>query len=211
MALIPKNQRDQVMVLLVVVAVALVGLYYAYVFSPKADVLTDLQAHVDSLDVNNQRAKAELAKGNVEELRAEAARLSANLEVMRQLVPTSTEVPALLEQVSTAARRVGLDLATVKPQPVIEGDVFDTHRYQVAVIGDYHALAEFLANVGSLTRIVAPVNMALSPLGNGAAVEARKKSSKKNNNSVLDSRFELQTYVAKTAPPRPAPAGGSKS
>jgi type IV pilus assembly protein PilO len=211
MALLPKNQRDQVMVLLVVVAVALVGLYYMYVFSPKADVLTDLQAHVDSLDVNNQRAKAELAKGNVEELRAEAARLSANLEVMRQLVPTSTEVPALLEQVSTAARRVGLDLATVKPQPVIEGDVFDTHRYQVAVIGDYHALAEFLANVGSLTRIVAPVNMALSPLGNGAAVDARKKSSKKNNNSVLDSRFELQTYVAKTAPPRPAPAGGSKS
>ena len=211
MALLPKNQRDQVMVLLVIVAVALVGLYYAYVYSPKSDVLTDLQAHVDSLDVSNQRAKAELAKGNVEDLRAEAAKLQASLDVMRQLVPTSNEVPALLEQVSTAARRVGLDLATVKPQPVIEGETFDTYRYQVAVIGDYHALGEFLANVGSLTRIVAPVNMALSPLGNGAAVDARKKASKKNNNSVLDSRFELQTYVAKTAPPRPAPAGGSKS
>ena len=210
MALFPKNQRDQVMVLLVIVAVALIGLYYAYVFSPKADVLADLRSHVDSLDMNNQRAKAELAKGNVEELRAEAAKLQENLEVMRQLVPTSNEVPALLEQVSTAARRVGLDLATVKPQPVIEGEQFDTYRYQVAVIGDYHALGEFLANVGSLTRIVAPVNLALSPLGNGAAVDQRKKA-KKNNNSVLDSRFELQTYVAKTAAPRPAPAGGSKS
>lgn len=210
MALLPKNQRDQVMVLLVVVAVALIGLYYMYVYSPKADVLGSLQAHVDSLDASNQRARAELAKGNVEQLRAEAAKLQANLEVMRQLVPTSNEVPALLEQVSTAARRVGLDLATVKPQPVIEGDQFDTYRYQVAVIGDYHALGEFLANVGSLTRIVAPVNLALSPLTNGAAVEMRKKA-EKNNTSVLDSRFELQTYVAKTAAPRPAPAGGSKS
>lgn len=210
MALLPKNQRDQVMVLLVIVAVALIGLYYSYVYSPKADVLGDLQAHVDSLDVNNQRAKAELAKGNVEDLRAEAAKLQANLEVMRQLVPTSNEVPSLLEQVSTAARRVGLDLASVQPQPVIEGDQFDTYRYQVAVIGDYHALGEFLANVGSLTRIVAPVNFALSPLGNSAAVSQRKKGSK-DNNSVLDSRFELQTYVAKTAAPRPAPAGGSKS
>jgi type IV pilus assembly protein PilO len=210
MALLPKNQRDQVMVLLVIVAVALIGLYYAYVFSPKADVLASLQAHVDSLDVNNQRAKAELAKGNVDQLRAEAAKLQENLEVMRQLVPTSNEVPALLEQVSTAARRVGLDLATVKPQPVIEGEQFDTYRYQVAVIGDYHALGEFLANVGSLTRIVAPVNLALSPLGSGAAADQRKKALK-NNNSVLDSRFELQTYVAKTAAPRPAPAGGSKS
>ena len=210
MALLPKNQRDQVMVLLVIVAVALIGLYYAYVYSPKADVLSDLQAHVDSLDVNNQKAKAMLAKGNVEQLRAEAAKLQASLEVMRQLVPTSNEVPALLEQVSTAARRVGLDLATVKPQPVIEGDQFDTHRFQVAVIGDYHALGEFLTNVGSLTRIVAPVNLALAPLGNGAALDQRKKA-QKNNNSVLDSRFEIQTYVAKTAPPRPAPAGGSKS
>jgi len=210
MALLPKNQRDQVMVLLVIVAVALIGLYYAYVYSPKASVLTDLQAHVDSLDVNNQRAKAELAKGNVDELRAEAAAMQANLEVMRQLVPTSNEVPALLEQVSTAARRVGLDLASVKPQPVIEGEQFDTYRYQVAVIGDYHALGEFLANVGSLTRIVAPVNLALSPLGNQAAVSQRKKISK-DNNAVLDSRFEIQTYVAKTAAPRPAPAGGSKS
>ena len=210
MTLLPKNQRDQVMVLLVIVAVALIGLYYAYVFSPKADVLASLQSHVDSLDISNQQAKAELAKGNVDQLRAEAAKLQENLEVMRQLVPTSNEVPALLEQVSTAARRVGLDLATVKPQPVIEGEQFDTYRYQVAVIGDYHALGEFLANVGSLTRIVAPVNLALSPLGNGAAVDQRKKALK-NNNSVLDSRFELQTYVAKTAAPRPAPAGGSKS
>jgi type IV pilus assembly protein PilO len=210
MALLPKTQRDQVMVLLVIVAVALIGLYYSYVFTPKADVLAGLQAHVDSLDVNNQRAKAELAKGNVDQLRAEAAKLQDNLEVMRQLVPTSNEVPALLEQVSTAARRVGLDLATVKPQPVVEGEQFDTYRYQVAVIGDYHALGEFLANVGSLTRIVAPVNLALSPLGNGAAADQRKKALK-NNNSVLDSRFELQTYVAKTVAPRPAPAGGSKS
>jgi type IV pilus assembly protein PilO len=210
MALLPKTQRDQVMVLLVIVAVALIGLYYSYVFTPKADVLTSLQAHVDSLDVSNQRAKAELAKGNVDQLRAEAAKLQDNLEVMRQLVPTSNEVPALLEQVSTAARRVGLDLATVKPQPVVEGEQFDTYRYQVAVIGDYHALGEFLANVGSLTRIVAPVNLYLSPLGNGAAADQRKKALK-NNNSVLDSRFELQTYVAKTAAPRPAPAGGSKS
>jgi type IV pilus assembly protein PilO len=211
MALLPKNQRDQVMVLLVIVAVALIGLYYAYVYSPKADVLTDLQSHVDSLDMNNQRAKAELAKGNVEQLRAEAAALQSNLEVMRQLVPTSNEVPSLLEQVSTAARRVGLDLASVKPQPVIEGEQFDTYRYQVAVIGDYHALGEFLANVGSLTRIVAPVNLTLTPLGNAAAVDQRKKNSRKNNNSVLDSRFEIQTYVTKTAASRPAPAGGSKS
>jgi type IV pilus assembly protein PilO len=210
MALLPVRQRDQVMLFVIIAAVALIYVFYQYLWSPKKDELDLTQAHVDSLVIMNQRAKSELAQGKTQELKLEAERFTSDLEVMRRLVPTGNEVPALLEQVSTAARRVGLDLATVKPQPVVEGEQFDTYRYQVAVIGDYHALGEFLANVGSLTRIVAPVNLALSPLGNGAAVDQRKKALR-NNNSVLDSRFELQTYVAKTAAPRPAPAGGSKS
>ena len=198
MALLPKNQRDQVMVLLIIVAVALIGLYYAYVYSPKSDVLTDLQAHVDSLDASNQRAKAELAKGNVDELRAEAARLQASLEVMRQLVPTSNEVPALLEQVSTAARREGLDLASVEPQPVISGEMFDTYRYKVSVTGGYHALGEFLTNVGSLTRIVAPVNLTLGLSGNKNANAVKLAPA---GTAAIESRFEIQTYVIRTTAP----------
>jgi hypothetical protein len=53
------------------------------------------------------------------------------------------------------------------------------------------------------------VNLALTQFGGGSA--AQRKKAQKNNNSVLDSRFELQTYVTKTAAPRPAQAGGSKS
>ena len=209
MALLPTKQRDQIMVLVSVAVIALTATYFMYVWQPKQAELSDLQTHVDTVEALNRKAKAEIAKGSIAQLKKQAEDMARNLEVMRNLVPTSNEVPALLEQVSTAARRVGLDLATVKPQPVIEGDQFDTYRYSVAVIGDYHALGEFLANVGSLTRIVAPVNLALSPFGGGAA-DQRKKALK-NNNSVLDSRFELQTYVTKTAAPRPAQAGGSKS
>ena len=210
MALLPRNPRDQKMVAVTVVAFALAALYWNFVWTPRHTELVALEVRLDTLDAQNAMARARIAQGTAAELEAEAARYTKDLEVMRLLVPTHNELPSLLEQVSTAARRVGLDLATVKPQPVIEGEQFDTYRYQVAVIGDYHALGEFLANVGSLTRIVAPVNLALSPLGNGAAADQRKKALK-NNNSVLDSRFELQTYVTKTAAPRPAPAGGSKS
>ena len=113
---------------------------------------------------------------------------------MRQLVPTSNEVPALLEQVSTAARRVDLDINTVTPEPVIEGEQFDTYRYKLTVIGGYHALAEFLTNVGSLTRIVAPVNLELEPSSGQGAATARAASV---DRPMLTSKFEIQTYVAK--------------
>ena len=110
-------------------------------------------------------------------------------------VPTTNEVPALIEQVSTAARRVNLELDGINPEPPISGDQFDTYRYQISVIGDYHALAEFLTNVGSLTRIVAPVNLKLAPVSGQDA--ARGHGSR--NKAVLSSKFEIQTYVAKGA------------
>ncbi|HPV73836.1 MAG: type 4a pilus biogenesis protein PilO [Gemmatimonadetes bacterium] len=203
MAFPPKSQREQAMLLVSIVALALVGLYWTYVYSPKGTEIVTMTERVDTLESRNQRARAELKTGNVEALKAEAARHARDLEVMRQLVPTGNEVPALLEQVSTAARRVGLDLATVQPEPVIEGDQFDTYRYKITVTGGYHNVAEFLTNVGSLTRIIAPVNLALTP----ATSSVSGARSRPMGGSALDTKFEIQTYVAKTS----ASAKGGKS
>jgi type IV pilus assembly protein PilO len=184
------------MVLVTMVALALVAAYWNFVYNPKAIELAALSGRVDTLETNNATAKAEASKGNADKLKAEADQFARDLEVMRQLVPTGNEVPALLEQVSTAARRSGLDLSSVQPEPVIEGQQFDTYRYKLAVTGGYHAVAEFLANVGSLTRIVAPVNLSLAPASNPNmdAVQRRPLGA-----SAIDTRFEIQTYVARTS------------
>jgi type IV pilus assembly protein PilO len=175
------------------VSIVMIVAYWQFVYSPKTAELAQVRSHVESLQTANQRAKAELAKGSVNDLRAQALRYQQNLQLMRQLVPTSNEVPALLEQVSTAARRVDLDINTVTPEPVIEGDQFDTYRYRLTVIGGYHPLAEFLTNVGSLTRIVAPVNLTLE----SATGQELTSSRAKRGQSMLSTKFEIQTYVAK--------------
>lgn len=196
MAFPPKSQRDQLLMLTVLIAAALVSAYWNFVFLPKRTEITDLAVRVDTLELHNKSARSEAAKGNGEALKAEAEQFSRDLEVMRQLVPTGNEVPALLEQVSTAARRAGLDISAVTPQPVLEGEQFDTYRYKIAVTGGYHSVAEFLSNVGSLTRIVAPVNLTLAPAGNPnlEAVQRRPAGS-----SAIDTKFEIQTYVARTS------------
>ncbi len=198
MGLLPKTQRDQAMMLVTVISLALVGVYYQYVWTPKGSTLTTLRERVDTLESRNTRARREMASGSMDALREQAVAAKRDLDVMRQLVPTSNEVPALLEQVSTAARRAGLDLAGVEPQPVIEGEQFDTHKFKVSVMASYHQLGEFLANVGGLTRIVAPVNLALAPTTN-ATVQKRLRV----DGALIDSKFEIQTYVAKTAPATP--------
>ena len=113
--------------------------------------------------------------------------------MLRQLVPTRNEVPALLEQVSTAARRVGLDLSDVQPEAVVTGAQFDVHRYTISVNGHYHAIARFLTNVGSLTRIVAPINLQLTPTSRALTRVLPKET------RLLEARLQIQTYVAHSA------------
>jgi type IV pilus assembly protein PilO len=192
-SLTPKTQRDKLMLVVMLMSMVMMVVFWQFVYAPKTAEMAQARKHVESLQSSNQRAKAELAKGSVNDLRAQALRYQQNLQLMRQLVPTSNEVPALLEQVSTAARRVDLDINTVTPEPVVEGEQFDTYRYKLTVIGGYHSLAEFLANVGSLTRIVAPVNVDLEPAAGTELTSARVK----RGQAVLTSKFEIQTYVAK--------------
>jgi type IV pilus assembly protein PilO len=107
------TKREQSLAGIGVAAVMLLGAYWYFLYNPKAQELTVRQVHVDSLEKKNQQARADIATGSLQKLRAQSSEYEQSLKVMRQLVPRSNEVPALLEDISTAARRVGLDLATV--------------------------------------------------------------------------------------------------
>jgi type IV pilus assembly protein PilO len=209
MAGLPTSQRDQVLFAVGFIAVLGAAAYWYLVDTPQRALFVAKQAHIDTLSAGNQKARAQLARGNVAQIKAEADSLRANLDVLRQLVPASNEVPALVEQVSNAARRVRLDLAGIDPQPPIEGEMFDTYRYQVKLNGSYHEIAQVLANIASLNRVVAPINLSLQ-LGaspGGKATPGRQ---------YLNSIFLIQTYVVRTKPraapkapaPAPKPGGG---
>ena len=190
------TKREQTLAGIGLAAVLVLGAYWYFLYKPKAAELATIQVHVDSLDRKNQQAKADIAQGSLQKLRAQSAEYEQSLKVMRQLVPRSNEVPALLEDISTAARRVGLDLATVEPMPVLPGEQFDTYRYKLAVIGGYHPVGQFLSNVGSLNRIIAPVTMAikLHPVANNTKARVKK------GESLVDTEFQVQTYVARSTP-----------
>ena len=201
MALLPANKRDRILGGVGAASLALAIAYGMLVWQPRRDELVGMQAHVDSLLIINQRAKSELAQGKTNELKIQADLLTADLKVMRLLVPTENEVPTLLDQVSTAARRVGLEIVDVQPLPTLVGDQYEAFKYRLVVRGGtYHQIADLLTNIGSLQRIVAPINVLLNPQSDTRLV-------KRNKMQNLEARFEIQTYVAH-APPPPPPVKG---
>lgn len=198
-----KSERDKVLSLVIIAAIASVYAFYTFRWTPVNQTLQAAQEHVDSLDAWNRKAQNEMSKNSEKALLQQTARSAQSLQVMRQLVPTGNEVPTLLEQVSTAARRVGLDVSDIQPQPVVPGDQFDTYRYSLKILGDYHSVAEFLTNVGSLTRIITPVNVKLLPPANP---QFAAKLKRRKDDAIIQANFDIQTYVAKTATQAAAPA-----
>jgi type IV pilus assembly protein PilO len=187
------TKRDQILVAVCIIAIAIGGAYGYFLYWPKRAQLAVIEEHVTTLDAKNEAARRELSNGSVAKLAQQAAEYKASLELLKELVPTTNEVPALLENVSTAARRVGLDLASVEPMPVIQGEMFDTYRYKLSVKGGYHETAGFLTNVASLSRIVAPVAVDVK--------SDKRKNNGKDTDPALYTDFQIQTYIARPAAP----------
>ena len=194
MALLPQNPRDQKLVLVALVAIGLAGTYQQLVWKPKAADLHVLSARLDTLDSLNRVAQADVRRGNAARMKQEADGFARQLAVLRRLVPTQNVVPALVESISGAARRAGLEFSDVQPDGIVSGDEFDTYRYKVAVTGPYHQVAEFVSNIGSLPRIVVPMNMDLKPTNRSGGELKQNK-----NEQLLDVHFQVQTYVAHSA------------
>jgi type IV pilus assembly protein PilO len=195
MAGMPTNQRDQLMLVLGVVGILGAGAYWYFMHQPKSLTLTTQIERVEKLDASNQRAKTMLARGTVEQMRDEAKVLQDNLDLIRTLIPASNEVPALLDQILGAARRVGLEQESFVPGAVVQGEVFDAYRYRLSFNGTYHQIGELLTAIGSLRRIIAPVNLSLVPAPAGSSslrVQAGEQ--------VLNANFDIQTYVVRTTP-----------
>ena len=196
MAGLPKGQREQVMILVMVAALASVGVYWNWPYSTKGKALDDSRERLDRLTTLNQKAKSEMAKGNLDQLRRQLAEYQQNLVLIRTLVPVGNEVPSLLEQVSTAARRAGLDVSAVDPQAVVEGENYDTYRYKMTGGGGFNQLGEFFSNVGYLTRIMLPVNLTLAAPANQTVAKDAKLQTP-TDAAVVEARFELETFVSK--------------
>lgn len=226
MALMPQDQRSQVLMLIIVLCG--VGIYFGWtkLQSPKMTEISTAQHQIDSLSEVISKAKADLASGSVESMRRSIERYRAGLGLMRRLVPEGNDVPTLLDQISNRAKVRGLTVGTFQPLSVEPGPplaltirepgdtgkakkagqpAFDIYRYHYEIYGHYDDIGEFMSDVASLARIMVPQALVLK-----AATAQTQKFVGDTLGALLEADFDLRTYV-KRVPLGPVTAGAANA
>jgi Tfp pilus assembly protein PilO len=150
-----------------------------------------IQTQVDTLEAQVRRAKADVQHGTVGLLETRLAEFRANLDLMRQLVPASTEIPNLLDDISSRAKMRGATVSVFTPLALESGAPFDTQRARFQVTGLYDQIGEFLSDIASLPRIVVPSDLKIDRLTGSTADTTRR--------AMLQVSFQIRTFVKAAA------------
>lgn len=91
---------------------------------------------------------------NLEEYREQMIEMETRFGSLLKQLPKDTEVPGLIDDISTAALNAGLDLKAIDPQDMKSTEFYKELPINIEVSGDYHEMGAFVSGVASLPRIV---------------------------------------------------------
>ncbi|MCS5671091.1 MAG: type 4a pilus biogenesis protein PilO [Vicinamibacterales bacterium] len=100
---------------------------------------------------------------NLEVFKAQMAEMEETFGALVRQLPSETEVPGLLEDITNTALGSGLNLQEVKLQPEQRRDFYAELPINIRVSGSYHELASFVSSVAGLPRIVTLHDLTIEP------------------------------------------------
>ena len=97
--------------------------------------------------------KAFLA-ANLEEYRAQTVEMEESFEELLLQLPSETEVPGLVDDVTETGEGSGLEFNNIALQREVIREFYIELPMDIDVVGDYHDFGTFVSGVASLDRIV---------------------------------------------------------
>ncbi|BFI97250.1 MAG: type 4a pilus biogenesis protein PilO [Rhodanobacter sp.] len=130
--------------------VVLVG-WYTYV-SSQQDELASLANKEEQLkkEFSEKQAKAV----NLDALQQQLDEMKDMLRQLLRQLPSKTEMPELLIDISQTALSAGLQVDSFVPQPEIPKDFYAERPIQLKMVGTYHQFGAFISGVASLPHVV---------------------------------------------------------
>ena len=142
--------------------VLIVGLYIWLVYIPKTGEIKTIKSDLDRLERNIRIAKVKA--NNLKRLEADLAEAQGDLKVAIKLLPTTSEIPSLLKNITKLGNDSNLEFLLFRPEKQVSKEFYVEIPVSIEVLGSYHDVAIFFDKVGKLDRIVNVVNVNMIPI-----------------------------------------------
>ena len=141
----------KVIFLALVFALVLGGGYWFFV--------KDLYVQVERVAETEQELRDEYKEkahrvANLDRYKAQMVEMEETFGALVRQLPSDTEVPGLLEDITNTALGSGLNMQEFALQDEVERDFYVELPINIQVRGTYHELASFVSSVAGLPRIV---------------------------------------------------------
>ena len=149
------------MLILIIFVVVSVGGSYQFVYQAKAQLLKDAEAMEVDLKKTfvEKQQRAVLLEAYKEQLR----KMTRDFGAMLRQLPSRTEVPSLLVDISQTGLAAGLEERLFQPSGEIKKDFYAELPIKIRLQGSYHDLAQFVSGLAALPRIVTLHDVSIQP------------------------------------------------
>jgi type IV pilus assembly protein PilO len=121
--------------------------------------ISNQQNQLETLELTEQSLRrdfeAEQAKAvNLEPLKEQLAEMEAMLQQMLRQLPSRTEMPDLIVDISQTALAAGISNELFQPEAEIRKEFYAEKPISLRMVGGYHQFGNFVSGVASLPRVV---------------------------------------------------------
>jgi len=190
----------------VLIGLLIFGLLWYVVTRKKGDELKGLERQESTL-----RGEFETKQGraaNLEPLKQQLAQMEQQLQQMLRQLPSRTEMPTLINDISQTALATGIHNELFKPGPEVPKEFYAEKPIELKMVGTYHQFGAFVSGVASLPRVVIMTmhDISLRPRGSGPNAGLGPNSSLELAGTVKTYRY-LDEEEAANAQAAAAPGG----
>ena len=177
----------KIIIWLVVFVGAVAGGYFGHVTSLQSDL-----ANAKNREVSlRQEYKTKYAQAaHLDAYKKQQKEMEDTFEAILRQLPSDTEIPGLIEDITLVGLKNGLTFSSIDLQPEQTHEFYIEKPIKIVVSGTYHDLGAFVSNVADLSRIVTLHNFSIVPEGG----TSKKAQGDNQGEGLLKMTIEAKTY-----------------
>ncbi len=130
--------------------------------------VTELQGELARVVAEESTLRADYEEkffqaAHLDAYRLQQKKMEETFEAILRQLPSDTEIPGLIEDITYVGLENGLEFSSIDLQPEAVHEFYIEKPIKIVVSGDYHSLGAFVSDVADLSRIVTLHDFTISP------------------------------------------------